>query len=68
MNKLNSTLYGLNPSLLNLSLIIVHAMLHLKCNNNKKEHDSLFMQQLINYIPSISFGHPLISFLTLQDH
>ena len=63
MNKLNSTLYGLNPALLNLSLIIVHAMLHLKCN--KKEHDSSFMKQLMNYIPSVFFGHPMVPLWTL---
>ena len=78
LNKLNSTLYKFNPILLNLSLIIYHAMLHLKIDiengvtNNIGHkydptcpHDALFLKEYINFTPSALYGHPMIPPLTL---
>ena len=80
LNKFNSKLYNFNQILLNLSLIVYHAMLHIKCDVSSslqstttpttptaahREHDSLFMKQFLNYTPSVLFGHPLIPQFTL---
>ena len=75
LNKLNSTLFRLNPVLLNLSLIIFHAMLHIKRdivvidNYNYDScfpHDSFFMKEYVNYTPSALYGHAMIPPLTLS--
>ena len=72
-NKLNSTLFRFNPALLNLSLIIFHAMLHIKRdidNDNTNydsyyPHDSLFTMQYISFTPSALYGHTMLPPLTL---
>ena len=77
LNKLNSSLYKFNPLLFNLSLIIFHAMLHIKrditANNNNNydpsfPHDNLFLKEYINYTPSVLYGHPMIPPLTLSSY
>ena len=73
LNKFNSRLHNFNQSLLNLSLIVYHAMLHIKCdvssldvdNSTFRQHDSHFMKQYLNYTPSVLFGHPFIPPFTL---
>ena len=78
LNKLNSTLYRFNPTLLNLSLIVFHAMLHIKrdisiINNNSIDnydpyypHDNFFIKEYLNYTPSALYGHAMIPPLTLS--
>ena len=76
LNKLNSSLYKFNPLLFNLSLIIFHAMLHIKrditANNNNYDpsfpHDNSFLKEYINYTPSALYGHPMIPPLTLSSY
>ena len=78
LNKLNSSLYKFNPILLHLSLIIFHAMLHIKrdITNNIIDkyydpscpHDNHFIKEYLNYTPSALYGHPMIPPLTLSSH
>ena len=81
LNKFNSSLYKFSPTLLNLSLVIFHAMLHVKKdifiimnNNNDKNnhdnsdhchHDFLFTKEYLNYTPSALYGLSMIPPLTL---
>lgn len=70
LNTLNDTLYGIGPAILNYTLIIFHAMLHLKCfldtkSNYCLDHGEGFIHQLINYTPSTLFGHSLFPPMTL---
>ena len=75
LNKLNSTLFRFSPVLINLSLIIFHAMLHIKQDINNKHnnmeydsnspHDSNFMKEYLNFTPSALYGHDMIPPLTL---
>ena len=72
LNKFNSSLYKFSPMLLNLSLVIFHAMLHIKrdlSNNddNVHRHDSLFTKEYLNYTPSALYGHSMLPMLTLQQ-
>ena len=76
LNKFNSSLYKFSPTLLNLSLVIFHAMLHVKkdifiiLNNDKNNDDNsdhchLFTKEYLNYTPSALYGHSMIPPLTL---
>ena len=73
LNKLNSTLFRFSPVLINLSLIIFHAMLHIKrdlSNDNvvvDHRHDSLFTKEYLNYTPSALYGHSMLPMLTLPQ-
>ena len=75
LDKLNSTLYKYNPALFNLSLIVFHAMLHIKKDiinqtstyDPSSPHDELFVKEYINYTPSALYGHPMIPPLTLSN-
>lgn len=74
LNKLNSSLFRFNPVFLNLSLIIFHAMLHMKkdiINNDNNydpcfPHNSFFMKEYLNFTPSALYGHAMIPPLTLS--
>lgn len=76
LNKLNSTLFRFSPVLINLSLIIFHAMLHIKQDINNKHnnieydsnspHDSNFTKEYLNFTPSALYGHAMIPPLTLS--
>ena len=72
INKLNSSLYRFSPVLLNLSLIIFHVMIHIKCNliNREdatiKDHGSVFLKEIIKYLPSVLYGHPVLPNFTLR--
>ena len=73
LNQFNSNLYRFSPMLLNLSLIIFHAMLHIKRDINNennyiyREHDKLFIKEYLNYTPSVLFGHSMIPFSVLPQ-
>ena len=73
LNKFNSSLYRFSPMLLNLSLVIFHAMLHIKrdlSNDNvvvDHRHDSLFTKEYLNYTPSALYGHSMLPMLTLPQ-
>ena len=64
LNNLNNALHNTGASLLNYSLVIFHAMLHLKCfietGNYSFDHNVTFIQELINFTPSVLFGHFLL--------
>ena len=64
LNNLNNALHNMGASLLNYSLVIFHSMLHLKCfietGNYSFDHNVTFIQELINFTPSVLFGHFLL--------
>lgn len=68
VNHFNSTLYGVGQSLINISLIIFHAMLHIKCeleHKNHRKHTDGFLNEYINFLPSVLFGHALLPRVTI---
>lgn len=74
-NEFNSTLYGHGASTLNISLILVHVMCHLKCDietNNvcrreKRHHGYEFVERFVNLLPPALYGHPACPLLTIFD-
>ena len=67
----NASSYGAGgPGIVNISLIIFHCMLHLKCefDDDKKDHKNHtdeFLNEFINFLPSALFGHPLLPKVTM---
>ena len=59
--------------LLNLCILLLHAMLHLKClvahgdacfnHSNRK-----FVTEIIRHVPPVFYGHPLLPIITLSDN
>ena len=64
LNNLNDALHNTGAPPLNFSITIFHAMLHLKCflekGNYCYDHDVNFISELINFTPSVLFGHFLL--------
>ena len=79
LNSFNSQLYGMGSAWLNFTVIIFHAMLHIKydmkydsnkshesvCNN--KRHSHKFLNEFIGFTPSVMYGHSMLPIMTLDD-
>lgn len=66
VNQLNESLYGAGDTILNAIILIFHAMLHLRLENGD-QHDEPFLNMMINYTPSVLFGHWLLPPITLEN-
>lgn len=80
VNKLNSSLYRFNPLFLNLSFLIFHTMIHIKCSSqnddddndnadddDEKDHGTTFLKEIIQFLPSVFFGHRMLPALTMKN-
>ena len=70
LNNLNNTLHNIGAAPLNFSIPIFHAMLHLRCfietGSYSLDHDVRFIQELLNFTPSVLFGHSLLPNVTIS--
>ena len=70
INNLNNALHNMGAAPLNFSIPIFHAMLHLKCfietGSYSFDHDVRFIQELLNFTPSVLFGHFLLPNVTIS--
>ncbi|KAF7683167.1 hypothetical protein TCON_1622 [Astathelohania contejeani] len=72
----NTNLQGMGMSALNICVILTHAMIHLKCllekniiPTEKMRHSNKhFIEEILNYVPSTLYGHPLLPIITVPDH
>lgn len=71
----NTSLNGMGMSALNVCVIIVHAMIHLKCLLDKnilptekmRHSNKHFIEEVIKHVPSTLFGHPMLPIVTFKD-
>lgn len=71
LDGLNKVLYGVSQQIVDFTIIIFHAMLHIKCfletkNSFCMDHNEDFINQFINFTPSALFGHSLFPPVTLS--
>ena len=75
LNEFNCSLYGFGSNVLDITLVLVHAMCHLKCDietNNlyqrtgAKKHGYHFVKQFVNFVPSALYGHRCFPLLTIS--
>lgn len=73
VDSFDENLYGIGEAQLNITMILYHAMLHLKMNLTQQEggslgHDSRsFINEFINYTPSVLYGHFTLPQLTVAN-
>ena len=71
LEELDGNLCGMGLGPLRMTLILYHAMLHLKCDmtlsSQSHSHDHNFISEFINYTPSVFYGHHLFPPLTIAD-
>lgn len=78
LNTFNSNLYGMGTTSLNITLIIFHAMLHIKCdlqnnndmsynNDNNNNHSGTFLSEFVSYTPSVLYGHAMFPHISLDE-
>ena len=72
----NTSLQGMGMPALNICVIIVHAMIHLKClleknilPTEKMRHSNKHLiEEVLKHISSTLFGHPMLPIVTLIDN
>lgn len=72
----NTSLQGMGISALNICVILIHAMLHLKCLleknispiENMRHSNKSFITEVIKYLPSTLYGHPMLPIVTHIDN
>ena len=61
INDYDHSLYSVGQVATNISIVLYHAMLHLKIalvgGNEDMKHDDSFVNDFINYTPSVLYGH-----------
>ena len=72
LEEFDGNLFGMGLGPLRMTLILYHAMLHLKCDIallslQSHIHDHNFINEFINYTPSVFYGHHLFPPLTIAD-
>ena len=74
VNMFNTNLYGMGIPSLNITLMVFHAMLHIKCDLkhnglsiDTNRHGNDFLTEFINYTPSVLFGHAMFPPLSIDD-
>lgn len=70
INNFDQNYHSMGATQLNVSMILYHAMLHLKTrltNRNSTEHfhDRSFINEFVNFTPSVLYGHFTLPNLTL---
>lgn len=77
INKFDENLYSMGEVQLNSTMILYHAMLHLKLDlmgsingkpmNGEIEHDRAFINEFINYTPSVLYNHFMLPKITVDE-
>ena len=74
LNMFNTNLHGMGVPSLNITLMVFHAMLHVKCDlkhsglaRESNRHGNDFLTEFINYTPSVLFGHAMFPPLSIDD-
>ena len=71
INKFDQNYYSMGEAQLNITMILYHAMLHLKKNitavnwNTDFHHDRSFINDFVNFTPSVLYGHFTLPILTI---
>lgn len=72
IDKFDQNFYSMGATQLNVSMILYHAMLHLKTRltsqnaNTENFHDRSFINEFVNFTPSVLYGHFTLPELTLN--
>lgn len=70
IDKFDQNFYSMGESQLNVTMILYHTMLHLKNNiavsrNCDLSHDRSFINEFVNFTPSVLYGHFALPVITL---